>query len=193
MNNFVALLAIAGLCCTSGLARAETMTETAQSALPSPERAQELLFDAARTGRADLIGGLLQLGASIDAHDPKGNTPLIIAAYAGEEATVATLLSAGADACKGDTTRGNTALMGAAFRGHDAVAQRLLAAGCDVDARNNAGQTALMMAAMFGRTAQVDLLLGAGADPRAIDAQGNSAASLAAMQGQADLAQRLGG
>lgn len=159
--------------------------------LPSPERRQQLLFDAAREGRCDMIEALIAYGADIAARDEKGHTPLILAAYHGHEAAVDLLLARGADPDAGDGARGNTALMGVAFKGYDAVAARLLAAGCAVDARNVAGQTALMMAAMFARTAQIDLLLHAGADPHATDVAGNSPASLAYAQRNEELGDRL--
>lgn len=163
----------------------------APAALPSPERRQELLFDAARLGRTDMIELLVQTGADVNAHDRRGFTPLILAAYAGQAETVEALIAAGADACKPDTTQGNTAQMGVAFKGNDAIAARLLQMGCDVNARNNAGQTALMMAALFNRTSQIEMLLAAGADPAIADASGRTAASVAQTQGNEAVANRL--
>lgn len=164
---------------------------TAAAALPSPERRQELLFEAARLGRVDMIAPLLKAGADIDGTDKRGFTPLILAAYNGQMAAVDALLAQGADPCKPDAAQGNTALMGVAFKGDDAIAARLLKQTCDVDARNKAGQTALMMAALFGRTAQVDMLLKAGADRTLADDTGRTASSVAAAQGNAALAEML--
>jgi ankyrin repeat protein len=161
------------------------------SALPSAERRQELLFEAARLGRVDLIDPLLKAGADIDGTDKRGFTPLILAAYNGQGGAVEALLERGADACKPDGGQGNTAQMGVAFKGDDAIAARLLKTRCDVDARNKAGQTALMMAALFGRTAQIELLLAAGADRGIADATGRTAASVAATQGNTALAAAL--
>ena len=159
--------------------------------LPSPERMQALLFDAAREGRVDVVEALVAYGADVAARDEKGHTALILAAYRGHLDTVDRLLALGADPGAGDGARGNTALMGVAFKGHDSVAARLLAVGVAVDQRNDAGQTALMMAAMFGREAQIAMLLERGADPLARDAAGNSAVSLAAGQGNSALAEGL--
>lgn len=164
---------------------------TASAALPSPERRQELLFEAARLGRVDMIAPLLKAGVDIDGTDKRGFTPLILAAYNGQMPAVEALLAAGADACKPDAGQGNTALMGVAFKGDDAIAARLLQTRCDVNARNKAGQTALMMAALFGRTGQIDMLLKAGADRTLADATGRTAASVAAAQGNTEMAQAL--
>jgi ankyrin repeat protein len=159
--------------------------------LPCAERIQELLFDAARLGRVDVIPALLQAGGDIGAADPKGHTPLILASYHGHQAATALLLERGAAVDQPDATRGNSALMGAAFKGYDAIAELLLAAGADPQLRNRAGQTALMMAALFDRAAMVDRLLGLGADPEACDGAGNSAISVAHSQGNKAMVAKL--
>jgi ankyrin repeat protein len=168
-----------------------TAPQAPAAALPSPERRQELLFDAARINRVDMIDTLLKAGADVDGYDQRGFTPLILAAYNGQGAAVEALLARRADPCKPDAKQGNTAQMGVAFKGDDAIAARLLKTPCDVNARNKAGQTALMMAALFGRTAQIDMLLAAGADRAIADATGSTAASVAAAQGNDRLAAAL--
>jgi len=171
--------------------QAQAATPPAPATLPSPERRQQLLFEAARLGRTDMIDPLLKAGADINAYDERGFTPLILAAYNGQLATVDALIGKGADACRPDRDQGNSAQMGVAFKGEDAIAARLLKAGCDVNARNHAGQTALMMASLFNRRAQVELLLAAGADRTIEDAAGRSAGSVAAGQGNAAMAERV--
>ena len=153
----------------------------------TPERLQELLFDAARLDRADVIPALAPSGVDLNGRDARGFTPLILAAYNGSGAAVAALIAAGADVNLADARQGNTALMGVAFKGHDAIARQLVAAGADVNARNKAGQTALMMASLFNRAAQAELLLSAGADPAARDAAGKTAADVARTQDNAAL------
>jgi ankyrin repeat protein len=181
LTYLAALLAAAG----PQAAATERRTPPAVAALPSPERRQQLLFEAARLGRTDMIDPLLKAGADINAYDERGFTPVILAAY--NDA----LIGKGADACRPDRDQGNSAQMGVAFKGEDAIAARLLKAGCDVNARNHAGQTALMMASLFNRRAQVDLLLAAGADRTIEDAAGRSAGSVAAGQGNAAMAERV--
>ncbi len=162
--------------------------EAASPALLSPDRLKELYFDAAREGRVDLLDGLIKVGGmTVDTRDPRGFTPLILAAYSGKLAAVDFLIGHGADPCAVDP-KGNSSLMGVAFKGDTKVAARLLAERCDVNAANHAGQTALMMAALFGRTEVVQLLVENGADPKLKDLSGNTAASLARQQGNEAMA-----
>lgn len=159
--------------------------------LPSPERLQELFFDAARIGRDDMIPALLRAGVDMEAQDPRCYTALILASYNGQSSTTALLLQEGAMVDAPDGKRGNTALMGVAFKGYDRIARMLIESGASVDRRNAAGQTALMNAAMFGHTAIVDLLLAHGADPHARDDAGNSPIGVARAQGNAAMAERI--
>src|SRR6266446_9594354 len=125
--------------------------ETKSTSALSPERVKELYFDAAREGRVDLLEGLVKQGMSVDLRDPRGFTPLILAAYNGQLAAVNFLVEHGADPCAVDP-KGNSSLMGVAFKGDSKMAMRLIAEHCDINAANQTRQTALMMAAMFGRT-----------------------------------------
>lgn len=159
--------------------------------LPSPARIQELLFDAARLGRTDVIPALLHAGAQIEATDGKGHTPLILASYHGHCEATAMLLEAGAEVDRPDRARGNTALMGVAFKGHGDTARVLLDAGADPNAINRAGQTPLMMAALFGHSAIADLLIARGADVLREDAAGNSAVSVAQAQNNEAMVRHL--
>lgn len=159
--------------------------------LASPERLQQLLFDAARLGRDDMVAALLQAGADIEAVDDRGHSALILASYHGHRTTTDLLLDLGAAPDGKDAIPGNSALMGVAFKGYDHIAQALIKAGADPNRTNRAGQTALMMAAMFGRLSVIDLLLEAGADLRRRDLEGNDAAALARSQGQIELGVRL--
>ncbi|MGO4170489.1 ankyrin repeat domain-containing protein [Novosphingobium sp. YAF33] len=159
------------------------------SSLPSPERIQELLFEAARIGRDDMITPLINAGADLEARDIKGHTALVLATYNGQETTTGLLLGLGA-APDGDTVSGSP-LMGVCFKGHLRIAKKLIDAGADVDQRNSAGQTALMMASLFGHRDIIDLLVSNGADLRAIDAAGNDAVSLARAQGNEEIASWL--
>lgn len=166
-------------------------TTTDLPPLPSPERLQALLHEAARLGRDDIIPALIQAGAALEGRDDKGYTPLILASYHGHASTTTLLLDEGANPAGQDTARGNTALMGVAFKGYADVARLLLEAGAEVNQQNHAGQTALMNAVMFGHGAIAAMLLAAGADPRAIDVAGNTPASIADAQANTAMAQLI--
>jgi ankyrin repeat protein len=159
--------------------------------LPSMDRLVELMMDAARSGRKDIIPALLSAGVELECRDTKGYTPLILASYNGHECTTELLLERGANANNADDDRGNTALMGVAFKGYGGIARLLINAGADINLRNHAGQTALMTAALFGRTDMVAMLLASGADASLHDLVGNTASSLAAAQGNIPLADSL--
>lgn len=148
----------------------------------SAAEAGEIVREAARRGEDELIAGLLDAGAVVDARDRRGFTPLILAAYHDQLTTTQLLLSRGADACAKDNG-GNTALMGAAFKGNDDVVRRLLEEPCAVDEANGAGRTALMFAALVGRSDVVKLLQERGADQTVTDVDGKTAADWAATQG----------
>lgn len=165
--------------------------QESDDALPPIERLEELFFDAARSGRDDMIQALLQAGVDIESVDPKGHSALILASYHGHSGAAELLLSLGASPDGAPESLANTALMGVAFKGYDAIARRLIASGADVGRRNSAGQTALMMAALFSRVSIVDMLIEAGADPFAVDAAGNSAVSLARAQGNTSMADHI--
>lgn len=159
--------------------------------LPPMGRLVELMMEAARLGRDDMVVALASTGVDLESRDPKGYTPTILASYNGQTSTTKLLLEMGANPDAADSERGNTALMGVAFKGHADIARSLLEAGASVDRTNAAGQTALMMAALFGQVAIVEMLLEHGADRAAVDTVGNSAASLAEAQGNIKLAEAL--
>ena len=54
----------------------------------APEQIAALFLDALRTGDVALAGQMLDAGIDREAPDPRGFPPLVIAAYAGQEAAV---------------------------------------------------------------------------------------------------------
>ena len=131
---------------------------------------------AARFGREDLAGLLIDAGANLEALNEHDERPLHAAAAYGRPAVVKLLLARGADVnARGPA--GKTPLHAAAFGvgvtsdvdARTDVAKLLLAAGADVNARQPGnGFMPLRYAKSAGNptTAMVDLLLAHGADPR---------------------------
>jgi rhodanese-related sulfurtransferase len=99
-----------------------------------------------------------------DAPGAHGNTPLMHAAWKGDDATVEALLAVGArvDAVNND---GNTALWLACVSNDPTIVKRLVAAGADLNHRNTTGATCLMYAASSNKPLMVSTLLSLGADP----------------------------
>jgi len=58
---------------------------------------ENAVFDAARTGDRELLTELINKGADINARDPRGFTPLIVASYNDQLEATTLLLEAGAD------------------------------------------------------------------------------------------------
>ena len=86
--------------------------------LPPIERLVELMFDAARMGRDEMIPALLQAGVDIEVTDARGYTPLVLASYNAQESTTRLLLDAGARVDGDPASTANTALMGVCFKGY---------------------------------------------------------------------------
>lgn len=139
-------------------------------------------FDAARAGRLDILGVLLDANYPINARTKAGYTALILAAYDDQPKALDFLLKKGADACAADRN-GNTALMGALYKGEMSIAYTLAERSCPIDQANNAGETALAFAALFGRVDIIPLLVSRGADPSHRDAQGQTPRVVALKQG----------
>lgn len=156
-----------------------TTTGSTLPPLPSTERIQELLFDAARIGRTAMIPPLLRGGAVSRPSTAKAIPRSFLPATMASRTPLRYCWKLGAPFDQPDGARGNTALMGEAFKGYDAIADLLLDAGANPHSVNRAGQTALMMASLFDHYAIVDRLSALGADPRATDVAGNSAISVA--------------
>ena len=138
------------------------------------------IFEAARTDNATALNDLLNEG-QINAKDARGSTPLILATYYNNKASVAALLKAGADSEIQDSM-GNTALMGVCFKGYTEVAKMLLESGALVDTQNGNGATALTFAATFGHNDIISLLLSHGASPLQKDRFGKNPIDYALLQ-----------
>jgi ankyrin repeat protein len=98
------------------------------------------LFNAAQHGNLEEAQRLIKEGASIEAKDNYGITPLILAAVTGHETMW-------------------TPLMLAAIEGHEDVCKLLIDSKASVEAEDNDGWTPLRMAATDGHKAVCKLLI----------------------------------
>jgi ankyrin repeat protein len=122
------------------------------------------LHDAARDGDLEAARTLIDEGAAIDAQSDRGETPLILAILAGNDAVAELLIEQGA-AIDGRNAGGFTPLHAAAYAGDAAIAEDLLDRGADVnDAENKAGVTPLFPAIEEDHAEVAELLIARGAD-----------------------------
>jgi cytohesin len=131
----------------------------------------EALLRRVEDGDLHGVRALLGEGASADARDAGGFTPLMLAVIHDHPAIVDVLITRGA-AVNARNRAGLTPLMLAAINDNPDVARTLLAHGADVTSRTAAGWTALTYAAWRGHARMARLLLAAGADPNATDREG---------------------
>jgi len=117
------------------------------------------MFLAAGKGDAQAVAAWLDEGGGVDARSAEHGdmTLLIVAAYAGREATVRMLLQRGASVNL-QNSYGITALMYAAFKGHTTTVRALLDAKADASQQDINGNTALMWAEDQKHTATAQLL-----------------------------------
>jgi ankyrin repeat protein len=135
---------------------------------------------------------LVEHGASVDARNQHGETPLHLAAERNYSSFVSSLLNLGADVGAQD----NNAMtpLHSASRGPMPVLefctafQLLLEHGASVDARNKDGRTPLHLAVESGRLTYVSLLLEFGADVDAQDNDGMTSLHLASKDSPSDVA-----
>ena len=112
------------------------------------------MFDLARGGATEELGGYLAQGLPANMTNHKGDTLLILAAYHDHPETVAALLQRGADAGRLND-RGQTALSAAVFRRSERGVLALLAAGADP----SAGQPSALETARFFELPEMEELL----------------------------------
>jgi uncharacterized protein len=150
--------------------RALSITSAAPVAKGDPSKDEALLR---RAEYSDLKGvqALLLGGASPEARDPAGFTPLMLAVIHGQPAIVDALI-AGGGRVNVHNRAGLTPLMLAAINNHSAMLRTLIDRGADLNARTLAGWTALTYGAWRGHAHIVRVLLARGADPNVTDRDG---------------------
>jgi uncharacterized protein DUF6438/ankyrin repeat protein len=144
--------------------------------LPKPG-VTPLMCAASQAG--GMLPGLLR-PADINARDSSGWTPLMYAAYSGDDQVLAQLLAVGAEP-KAVSTMRQTVMM-AAVSGYPwsaAKMSRLKAAGCDINATDSTGATALMLAMrQFWQPERIEWLMANGALSSLKDAHAKTAITL---------------
>jgi ankyrin repeat protein len=152
------------------------------------EKGQVPLFVALRSESRQVVAALLaNPRTEIDAVNPHGETPVMMAALRGDLVLTRQLLDRGARIAR----EGWAPLHYAASGPDPKVVELLLDRGAPIDARSPNGTTPLMMAARYGAIDAADLLLRRGADRLVRNDRGLNAADFAAGAGRDDLAQRL--
>jgi ankyrin repeat protein len=145
------------------------------------------VFEAAALGKVDRLTRLLAAEpAAADAFAPDGFTPLQLASFFAEPATVKLLLQRGAQVeLVSKNANALRAIHSAAAGGSTEIVERVLLAGADPNARQQAGFTALHAAAGAGRVDMARMLLAHGADKHAQNDAGKTAGDLAREKGHA--------
>lgn len=126
---------------------------------------------ATEAGRHDLVALFLSSGADIDSYDERMWTPLMIAAFNGNEKLSRLLVKSGASIHHKDNA-GYAPLHWAAFNGFTKVVKLLLTDDADVDVRSNYGWTPLLQAATRGHLSVSFMLVEKGADVNAASNDG---------------------
>ncbi len=123
---------------------------------------------AAAVGSVDTLRRELAAGAPADRMDPRGFTPMVWAARAGQADAIPVLVESGADPDRRDHALNSwTPLLHAVHTDQLGTVRALIAAGADVNRPSPNGATPLLLAAEQGNAEIVEELLAAGADPRA--------------------------
>ncbi|MGC5020037.1 ankyrin repeat domain-containing protein [Micromonospora sp. DT47] len=112
------------------------------------------MFDLARAGATEELGGYVDAGLPVNMTNDKGDTLLILAAYHAHPETVAALLARGADHARVND-RGQTALAAAVFRQNGEAVRALLDAGADP---GHGGPSAVETARFFDLPEMLTLL-----------------------------------
>ena len=117
----------------------ELLSRGADPALANRYRVQPMQI-AAEYGYTDMLGLLLEYGASEDARGPTGEPVLFGAIRSGNMAAVDLLLARGADIHATDPVFAQTALMVAVRENNPVIVGKLLALGADVNAYTQMGE-----------------------------------------------------
>lgn len=132
------------------------MTESFLASLDEEQRAAFIdgLFNLSRNGHVDELREMIESGVPLDVTNARGDSLLIVAAYAQQPAIVDLLLGLGA---RTDVVNamGQTAISCAVFRNDKEILEKLLATGADP---NLGAHPALAIAQQFGISEMIEIL-----------------------------------
>lgn len=111
-----------------------------------PSQGRTPLQDAVAAGHTTIMKRLIDAGVHADAHDMRGDTPLILATKQDSVETSKTLLEAKADPNARDWSRGQTPLSLASEKGQEDMVHLLLGHDAAVSLADDQGTTPLMHA-----------------------------------------------
>ncbi|KXN88396.1 hypothetical protein AN958_07378 [Leucoagaricus sp. SymC.cos] len=138
----------------SSLSQPQTSKPDVNGLPPETLAFAERMFEAARSGRDEELLAAVDAGLPANLTNHKGNTLLMLAAYAGHEKLTRELLKRGADPNRPNDL-GQSIVAGAAFKGHVDVVKALV----DKNADPRVGvPTAIQTALMFNRIDILDIL-----------------------------------
>eukprot|EP00747_Dinoflagellata_sp_TGD_P023757 gnl/TRDRNA2_/TRDRNA2_130051_c0_seq1.p1 gnl/TRDRNA2_/TRDRNA2_130051_c0~~gnl/TRDRNA2_/TRDRNA2_130051_c0_seq1.p1 ORF type:complete len:239 (-),score=56.97 gnl/TRDRNA2_/TRDRNA2_130051_c0_seq1:180-839(-) len=146
---------------------------------------------AAQDALDKVVDGLLKVGASPNAGDKLGATPLMIASFNGNLTTVELLTSHPDTDVMQVNIYKSTALHYAAMQGQSDVCEHLLNCKAEVDALDRHGETPLSWAARHGHMDTSKQLLLFGADPLQDNNAGEDCIEWARDAGHIELAESL--
>lgn len=149
------------------------------------------LAHAAIAGHEDVVEALLKAGAEVDKMVDENNTPLCLAAQAGNLAIVRMLVETGGASIKHQNEQGRSPLCMAVYAGREPVVEYLLQIGADCDPIDEMGQSPIFFAAYRGRTALVRRLLEEGADASRTTHRRETALSAATEEGHHEVVELL--
>ena len=112
------------------------------------------MFDAARNGDSELLLQAIDAGLPVNMTNDKGNTLLMLVAYAGHNELVGNLLARNADPNRLNDM-GQSIIAGAVFKGHEGVVRTLMKAGADPRLGK---PTAIEAAHMFNKKDLMEIL-----------------------------------
>lgn len=140
------------------------------------------LHSATTQGQLGLMRHLIKSGASVNALDTYGYTPLMEAAKTGQSEAAALLLKKGADPAIANSY-GTQALHIAAYKGQSKIVERLIQSGQSVNQTDYFGNTPLIDALKSQDVATIKALVSAGANPNGAAQQGLTALMLGVAHG----------